>query len=159
MTYKIEFDRIVINDNEITVSSPSTSWFNEPFAPKIDIKNLLKRYNDIVKLARSKGTVVSQKYKTKQQIINTADDYNSAFNIYLENFQSLKVLVESKVKKGFSCPASDDEELNRLYVKRNAIMAMFYGGQPMDIIRCIEHKISEFERDYHHGDVYTKIYL
>ena len=159
MSTKIKFERVIINDNEITVSSPSTSWFNEIFASKIDVDNLLKRHKDLIKLVKSKGTKVSLKYKTKQQIVDNAESYNTAFEIYSSSFLELKSLVEDKVKKGFFAPCSDDTELNDLYKKRNAITVMFHGGTPMSNIISLENSISNFEREYKNGDVWNKIYL
>ena len=159
MTNQIKFEKVEINDNEITVTSPSTVWFNVAFKNEINVFELVKRYNELVKKAKSRNIKVSQKYKTKQSIIDNSEAYMNEFNKYSKLYKELKNLVAIKIEKGINIPASDDKELDDLYEIRNKMISMFHGSRPLSVMGYIEHTISQFEQSIIRNESLHKIYL
>lgn len=145
---KIVLSRVEINANTISVSSDesSTTYFNEPFIAKVDLKDLTKRINALIKNARAKKISVSQKHKTKDLVKELTESYEAAYAKYNELYEQLKAGVQAKVDKGIFAPTSDDVELKGLYDIRNAMMAMNYRSEPISRINEVAYRISEFER-------------
>jgi hypothetical protein len=155
MSNKIDFTFVSITDTKINVSSPSTSWFNETLADKIDFKDLLDRYTSTMKFAKDKGVKIIYKYGTKKKIKAVQDSYEQEYLSYAQDFAILKEQVQQKVTKGFYTPTSDDTELNAIYTLRNSIMAYFYGNRPLSAARALKSTIEELESALESDTLYS----
>lgn len=142
----ISMTRIEINDNNIVIENEHTSFVNEAFVKKLNIKEMLSQYQSIVKEAKNCNVSISYKGRIKHSLNSLASEYESSYNQYQSLFSKLKELCEAKMKKGIFVGYCDDLELKEIFDIRNQMMAMFYRSEPLSKVMEIKSSLDRLSK-------------
>lgn len=139
---------IVVEKNKIDVRSESTTYINEVMPKKIDINEMIKDFKKTCTKARKVGIRISNKNGGRDYIINNIDNYEWAYQDYLQNFEkayelSRKVFVDNKLEVG----TRDNKELQQIYSYTNNIARLNYRSGIIHIVSEFEYKIKKLKTE------------
>lgn len=159
MSKLLKLDRVVIDDTQIIVSGASTSFVNVVLMPEHCIKELKEKRKEVLKLAKSHGTSISYKRKTKQALDDAQGSYKDSYKSYKAHFHLLKSLWESKVKKGIPIGSRMDSEIEALNRLSEKVESMCKCSNDLDVIHNVADTINGLHSDLISQSVYEKITL
>lgn len=139
---------VIIEKNKIEVCSEHTTYVNELMPAKIDINAMIKDFKKTCTKARKVGIRISNKNGGRDYIINNIDNYDWAYQDYLQNFNnayelSKKVFVDNKLPVG----TRDNKDLQQIYSYTNNIARLNYRSGIIHIVSEFEYKIKKLKAE------------
>jgi len=154
MTQRIELDRIIINTQEVSISSSSccTSFVSIKRCPALNVDELLERYQRIVRQAKSKSVKLVLRKKPqsmKARILEMKDTYPqeaTSYNVFFDTLVSAWIkIVQSGLYKGYG----DDPKYLRAVALSHQIMSMTSHseaiGKAIDINNELNHCLQQLQ--------------
>lgn len=156
---RIELRTIIILENKIKIDTDDTSYCNYIKREFIDVKALIKKHTDLVRLAKSKGCKVSYKNGYKKTLMELKEQYNKEYKEYSDTFNLLKELWIKKLEKGLYAPTSEDKELNVISGLDISIQKTININNVMEKVQTINSKINHYTEEFKNGAELIKIVL
>lgn len=151
MNEKIVMKTIIITKDRIKIDTDDTSYCNYTRREFINIKDLIKKHTELVRLAKSKGCKVSYKNGYKKTLMELKEQYNKEYKEYSDTFNLLMKMWIEKLKNGLYAPTSEDKELDVIHELDIAIQRTININNVMERVQAIndkiEHYIEELEND------------
>lgn len=148
----IKLEKVVINNDQVTFTSGSTSYANEFRVKSINVKHLLKRFSTLTKRLKENGTRVSHKYKTRKYVADNVNAYEVAIVEYNQHFETMVSIAKSITSKPLPVGTNDNAELNQMYIHRNKCMSMSNRSSIISKVLDFELKIDELTHALDNND-------
>lgn len=97
---KIEIETVIMNDEEIYIAGGTTCFCQLQGRKLIDIKGLLKKYNELIKLCKENKIKLSYKNHYKKTIKELEELYKNEANKYINLYNELCTMWKDKLNKG-----------------------------------------------------------
>jgi hypothetical protein len=133
---RIKFNRVIVEEQILHVSSVSTTFVDHSLSEKVDYKTLQRDRAILIRLAKSKGIKINYKWGTKRVVDETKDQYENEYAKYNAHFHLLATLWRCKVKKGLYAGYSEDKDLNAIFAVSNAITNMWIRNSALSQARA-----------------------
>lgn len=142
---RIEFDRLIINDDTVLVMSPATVWVNEKNV-EFDPQTVLHLYLDVVALAKQADAKVVYKSKMKKTIMALREQAEHDVKDYREHFVALRDGWDLKLEKGVFTPTRNDPELAELTSVAHAMTALRRRDKPMGKMMALQSELAALKQ-------------
>lgn len=153
----IEMKKVVINENEIYINNESTCFCEAKSRQVIDIKELTTKYNELVKLCKSKNIKVSYKNHFKKEIAELKESYIQEVTEWNNLFNTLASKWKNKLNKGLYSGYTDDPEVNEMREISFKIQKMNVRSSAIfkieSILNLINDKYENIINDYEKYDL------
>jgi hypothetical protein len=111
---KIEIKTVRMNDEEIYIASESTCFCQLQGRKLIDIKELLKKYNELIKLCKENKIKLSYKNHYKKTIKEQEELYKNEANKYINLYNELCTMWKDKLNKGIYSGYTSDIDMIKI---------------------------------------------
>lgn len=145
----ITLEKAEITDEYIYITSSSTCFIILNNHKKVDIKNVLKKYTEVIKACREQKIKISYSNHYKKTLLdeNFVSSYNKEFDEFEDIYNQLKDGWTEKLKKGLFRGVRDDEEYNALGALYCKAQPYNYRNSFISRIEDIQHTIDTYYKD------------
>ncbi len=139
---KFEYNKVYIN-----VCSEHTCYLRFEKMIKVNQKEVLDSYSNVIKLCREMGIKISYKYKYKRFVIDNWQLYLEEYRKYSAIFDNLLNMIPKLQDRGIHQGTSDDTYLNEVIQYSYKLNDFYFRNSILYQMRSIYYELGRLEND------------
>lgn len=135
------------NKGYINIASEHTCYIRHSKMTKVNQKEILEIYSNIIKLCREMGIKIKYSFKYKKFVLDNWKKYVDTYNEYEKKFNYLLTLLPKLEDRGIHQGSSDDAYLNQVMKNAFELDPYFYRDNILFQMNQVYHELGRIENE------------